>query len=120
VVKPEQVQQWIADLDSDTFAVRAKATAALEKASDSALPALVAALKKSPSLEAHMRLQQLIAKAQNFVLSHEVLRQVRTVEVLEHIGSKEARQLLQVLAQGAPAAYLTEQAKAALQRLNAA
>ncbi len=117
LVKPELVQQWIVDLGSETFAVRSKATAELEKSLDTVLPALVAALKKPPSLEAHLRLEQLIAKANNPALAPNGLRQIRMVEVLEHIGTKEAQQLLHTLAQGAPAAYLTEQAQAALKRL---
>ena len=38
------------------------------------------------------------------------VRVVRTLEVLEHIGTAEARQVLAGLAQGAPAARLTEEA----------
>jgi len=38
------------------------------------------------------------------------------VEVLEYIATSEAQQILKALAQGAPAARLTEEAKAALAR----
>ena len=40
----------------------------------------------------------------------------RAVEVLERIGTIEARQLMQVLAAGAPAARLTQDVRAALAR----
>jgi RNA polymerase sigma factor (sigma-70 family) len=46
------------------------------------------------------------------------LRAVRAVGVLEHIGTPEARQLLQSLAKGEADAWPTKEAKAALERLN--
>ena len=39
-------------------------------------------------------------------------------EVLEHIGDQDARKLLEKLAQGAPAAQLTREAGAAVERLS--
>jgi hypothetical protein len=47
----------------------------------------------------------------------EPLRQLLAVEVLEHIGTAEACELLTKLAGGAPGARLTREAKAALERL---
>jgi len=49
--------------------------------------------------------------------SAETLRQGRAIEVLEHIATPEARQLLQTIAEGAAGAGLTREAKAALERL---
>jgi RNA polymerase sigma factor (sigma-70 family) len=43
--------------------------------------------------------------------------EVPSQEILEHVGTPQARQALQTLAEGAPAAWLTQEAKAALQRL---
>jgi hypothetical protein len=45
------------------------------------------------------------------------MRNLRAVELLELIGSSQARQTLQRLAGGAPGARLTRQAKNALERL---
>jgi hypothetical protein len=45
------------------------------------------------------------------------LRQVRAVELLERIGTPESRKILENLAGGVPAAWLTQEAKAALARL---
>jgi hypothetical protein len=47
----------------------------------------------------------------------EGLRTGRAIEVLEHLGTPEARDVLQELSRGAPAAYVTQEAKAALTRL---
>jgi WD40 repeat protein len=47
----------------------------------------------------------------------EEIRGIRAVEVLEHIGNADARQVLEKLAAGAPEAWLTQEAKASLERL---
>ena len=47
----------------------------------------------------------------------ERLREWRALEVLEQIGTPEARAVLKALAEGAPAARLTQGAKVALERL---
>jgi hypothetical protein len=40
------------------------------------------------------------------------------VEVLEHIGTSDAKQLLEMLATGTEGARLTKEARASLERLN--
>jgi hypothetical protein len=80
-------------------------------------PALRAALQGKPSLELRRRAQQLLDELDTATLSGERLRGVRAVAVLEHIGSAEARKLLDTLASGAPEALRTQEAKAALARL---
>jgi hypothetical protein len=52
------------------------------------------------------------------VLPAEALRAIRAVEVLEQLGTPEARQVLQNLADGAPGHKLTRHAEAALKRLS--
>ena len=47
-----------------------------------------------------------------------MLRTMRAVEILEHIATPAARDLLAEWAKGAPGARLTEEAKASLERLN--
>jgi hypothetical protein len=51
------------------------------------------------------------------VRSAEVLRGLRSVEVLEHVGNAEARRVLAALAGGGPEALVTVEAGAALARL---
>jgi hypothetical protein len=75
------------------------------------------ALANNPSAEARRRLEPLLAKVERQELSSTALRQVRATEVLEHIATPEARDLLKNLAAGATEARLTQEAKAALERL---
>lgn len=111
----ERIRRLIADLDSDQFAVREAARKALEQLGSEAEPALRQALEAQPSAELRKRAESLLA-GPRIVRSPEVVRQIRAVQVLEWIGSQEARCHLQVLADGAPASRLTEEAKASLQR----
>jgi len=105
----------IADIDSDDFTVRQKATEELRKFSDAAAPALRRTLENKPSLEVRRRIQQLLDQSRDW--SAERLRDHRAIQALEHIGTRQAKQALQALAEGAPQAHRTETAKAALQRL---
>jgi WD40 repeat protein len=117
LANPEQVAQWVADLGHDEFAERDQATQELEKLDTLAAPALRKALANQPELEARRRIEALLRKLDGPVSSPELLRGLRTIEVLEHIGTPQARQVVAALAEGAPAARLTKDAKAALERL---
>jgi hypothetical protein len=116
-VEVGRLEQLIAGLDAEDFATRRAAATELEKLSQSAGPALRNALESGPSVEARRRIEQLLAKLDNIGSSPETLRSIRAVEVLEHIAAPEARELLRKLAEGAPEAHLTREAKAALDRL---
>jgi hypothetical protein len=107
----------IADLNSDTFAKRQKAMMELTRLGELAEPALRQALDKAPSPEARQRIMQLLARLETIGASGEPLRQTRAVEALERMGTAEARQLLDKLAAGAPAAILTREAQMTLDRL---
>src|SRR5262249_11604410 len=106
----------IADLDSDRFAVRQKATEELERLEELAAPALRQALEGKPSLEAGRRIRALLERVRT-IPPRESLRGLRAIETLECIGTPDAQQVLKSLAQGTPEARLTQEAKAALQRL---
>jgi hypothetical protein len=67
------------------------------------------------SLERRRRLDALLQRL--VVPSGDRLGELRAVEVLERIGTREAEHLLKKLAKGAPEARLTREAKASLQRL---
>jgi hypothetical protein len=115
----KHLQHWIADLDSDEFAVREKATSELEKLGVAALDAMRKALEGKPAPETRRRLEQLINKQEREErpTSAERLRLGRALEVLERAGTPEAKEALTTLADGAPGARQTLEAKAALQRL---
>jgi hypothetical protein len=109
----------IADLDSDEFGIRQKAVAELEKLDDQPLAAYRKVLESKPPIETRRHLEHLLEKAGSawWDVSGERLRSLRAIEALELAGTKEAREVLTALAAGGPGARLTEQAKAALERL---
>jgi RNA polymerase sigma factor (sigma-70 family) len=115
----KRMARLIADLDSDDFATRQKATEELEKLGELALPAYRKARDGKPSLETRRRLEDLQRKAHAawWEVSGERLRSLRAIEALELAGTPEAREVLATLAAGAEGARLTEEAKAALKRL---
>jgi RNA polymerase sigma factor (sigma-70 family) len=108
----ERITQWIADLDSSEFAVREKAMRELEQHGEAVEGALRKVLEDRPSLEVRQRIKLLLDKLRGT----DRLRALRAVEVLEHLGTAEARRLLEALAQGAAEARLTQEAKASLRR----
>jgi RNA polymerase sigma factor (sigma-70 family) len=114
----ERIAWLIRDLDSERFEVRAQAEAELEKLEELAEAPLRQFLhKESASLEVRRRIEGLLKRLEGPVTSPETLRRLRAVELLEHIGSGDARRVLQTLAGGAPEGRLTREAKAALARL---
>ncbi len=115
---PQRLRLLLADLESDTFAVREKAQTALEKLGDLAEPALRQALAGKPTLEVRRRVQALLERLHGPVTRPEMLRSLRAVAVLEDIATPPARRLLEELAKGASEARLTREAKASLRRLD--
>jgi hypothetical protein len=110
----------LADLDSDDYTVRQKATKTLAQTlkrgdRDTEL-ALGELLQSKPPLEVHLRAARLLSQAAAITYSSEELRQIRAIAILERIASKDARALLKRLAAGGVSVQ-TQQARAALQRL---
>jgi hypothetical protein len=117
LVTDERIRKPIDDLESDTFDVREKATKALADFGRVAAPAMREALRNKPPLETRKRLEDLLQRIEKKALLTEELRQMRAIDVLERQGTAEARELLQTLAAGAPGAFMTTEAQAALKRL---
>jgi hypothetical protein len=113
----KRIARLIKELDADDFDTREKASAELEKVGESAALALRKALEGTPSAEVRGRITRLLDSFGGKVVSADVVRRERALEVLEHMGGAEARALLEELAKGAPEAALTREAKAALARL---
>jgi RNA polymerase sigma factor (sigma-70 family) len=110
------IARLIVDLDSDRFAVRERASEGLARLGETARPALQRALAGKPAPEARRRLEDLLRKLPREEESPEKLRLPRVVEVLEHIGTREARRLLKDLA-GGEEPRLAHEARASLERL---
>jgi WD40 repeat protein len=113
----QRIARLIGDLDGESFAVREKARMELEKLGESAEPALRNVLAKKPTLEVRLRAERLLERLQGNILSEESLQALRAIELLERIGTPEARQVLEGLAKGEAGAQLTEEAQASLERL---
>jgi WD40 repeat protein len=116
-VDGKKIAWLVADLDSDDFAAREAATRRLADEGERAEAALRKALEGSPSPELHRRAGRLLKDLKDGS-SPEQLRAVRATAVLEYADSPEARRLLEALAGGAEDARLTQEAKAALARLD--
>jgi WD40 repeat protein len=112
-----RIDKLIADLDSDKFAVRQQAADELEKLGELAVPGLEKVLETKPSLNLRQRVDELLGKVTTFQVPTDVLHSLRAVEVLERIGTPEAKQVVEALAKGAPGARLTQDARRTLQRL---
>lgn len=119
----KRIEQVIAHLDSGDFSTREKATKELESLGIAALPLLAKKLQdKDLPLEMSNRLQRLVGNLEVRELSADELRGIRAVEVLQGIGSREARAVLDELSRGADGVRLTIDARRALSllsRLNA-
>jgi WD40 repeat protein len=117
-IDQKQLAQMIADLDSNKFDARQKATEDLEKLGEQAELALKKVLEGQPALETRQRVERLLERlVTNAAPPAEIVRGTRAVWVLEKIGTPEAREVLQNLAKGAPGDKLTRDAEVALKRL---
>lgn len=114
----EQFDRLVARLDHEDFAEREEASRRLAVFGAAARGALERALTKAPSAEQKHRCEELLAKMDG-PPAPETLRSLRAVEALESIGTAEARRIVQKLAEGAPGAMETVDARAALKRLDA-
>ncbi len=116
---PARVVRWIADLDSDDFETRERASASL-RWFDEAIGARrsLRCLAGRPSPEARRRIEELLAwvhRARAGVHPPDA-RVVRAIEVLEDAATPQAREVLAGLADG-PEMSLTREAKTALERM---
>jgi hypothetical protein len=118
-VKPsdDHWKTWLADLASPVFKKREAAQQAIARAGELVEPALRRALESVRDPEVRRRLTDLRDRIPHPETRPEQLRDLRAIEVLEHIQGAEARSLLRELTKGTPEARLTQEAKASLERL---
>jgi hypothetical protein len=107
------------DLGSSNFQVRQRAVKALERAGEQAADLVRRAQAQSPNVEHRRHLTNLLDRLDGPLHRPEHLQAMRGVELLESIGTPEARAVLVSLSQGAPRAWLTRWAREALRRLDA-
>jgi hypothetical protein len=112
---PQRIQQLLIDLGADRFAVREAATRELERQGERAEAVLRQALTGKLAPEVRRRLEAILNGFPGQP-TPETLRQLRAIQALEHMASSDARDLLKVLARGAPGAWETQEATAALER----
>jgi WD40 repeat protein len=110
------VGKFIAQLDDPSYAVREKATRQLASLGPAAEDALARKLQVGVPLEMSRRIEQLLRTIRAVAPTPGQLQLIRVVEVAERIGTAEARELLRELAAGATGAWLTNQAREALDR----
>jgi WD40 repeat protein len=113
----ERIAQLITDLEAEQFADRQRAARGLEKLSELAEPALRKVLEGQPSPEVQRQTERLLSKFKEFVPAGEVLRGLRAIEVLERIGTADARRQLERLAGEAPSQRMRNEARMAVGRL---
>lgn len=116
-IEEARLARLIAELDSDQFKVREQAGKELSGLREMAEPALRKAQPSARSAEGRRRLRELLDQIERRTLTANQLQILRAAEVLEHIGTADGRRVLGTLARGAPESRLTQEAKAALQRL---
>jgi WD40 repeat protein len=112
---PKRLRQLLDRLDSDQFAEREAASRELAVGAETVEPELRSELTRSPSAEKRRRLQALLDGLAPGVSAEDV-RRARAVVVLQWAKTPDARRLLEELARGAPGAWLSREATAALER----
>jgi WD40 repeat protein len=114
----EEIPRLLDDLDHELFARRQAACRRLRALDRAAEPQLRAALRKPASLETRKRISDLLECLDS--VPAETLRTLRGVAVLEAIGLPAASETLRRLASGHADAVVTQEARAALERLERA
>jgi WD40 repeat protein len=114
-VDAKVIAKLIEELGSSRFADREKAVQELQRLDRHAVEALKKAAQGPVDLETKRRVIALLARQQG-LLSGDALRIRRMIEVVEGIGTPEAKQLLEFWGQGASGGRLTQEARQALNR----
>jgi hypothetical protein len=109
-----KIRQWISEIDNAKFPVRDAATKALEDAGHQVRDPIQKALEGEVTLETRRRLEYVLNKLEAIPVA---VQTARAIQVLELIGSPDARGVLEAMGRGAPGARITEEATAALIRL---
>jgi WD40 repeat protein len=115
---PGRLEELVKDLSNPVFETRQRAHEELERVGEVASPALKKVLSDRSPLDLRVRVEQLLADAATYQAPPDVLRALRALEVLEHIGTPEAREVVESMTKGAPGAWLTREAQATAARMD--
>jgi hypothetical protein len=107
--------RFIEELESPEFKTRERANRELERLGHLAQPFLERAMAKDPLPETKKRAEELLDKLKGTAAAYE-LRQMRIIDVLEHINTPSARELLQQITDGKYDPAFADEAKQALRR----
>jgi hypothetical protein len=119
MLEGKHLDQLLSDLENDDFAQRQRAADELARLGALAAPALKKALTTQTALDTRKRIEQILERlTPGQTPAADTLRELRAIEALGRLGSKDSRALLEALAKGAPEAPLTLDARAALERLS--
>jgi WD40 repeat protein len=115
----QQIDRYIRDLDANSFDARKTATEELTKMEDVPEAKLRNVLAGKPALEIRRRVEEILKEIERGKLepTGRHLQSLRAVEVLEHIGTPEAKSILDRLTKGTSGLGLTEDAKSSLKRI---
>ena len=111
----KEAPRLIEELESPEFKTRERATRVLDQLSHAARPFLERAMAKDPPAETKKRIGDLLDKLRDTAGGYE-LRQMQIIDVLEHVNTPSARELLQQIADGKYDPAYADEAKRALRR----
>jgi WD40 repeat protein len=119
-VDEKRIRQAVRELDHEEIAVREKAAQALLEMGEIASIAIARAMHGTDSAEVKTRCETIFeAIDRPFpVTGSELLRRWRAIQVLERIGSPEAREVLDMLAKESTSLRERREAQAAIDRLD--
>ncbi len=115
-VDEQRVAHLVVALESDSFRERQQATKELTELRDLAGPLLRKVLDTKPSPEVERRILGILKQFEVPTVGTDLLRALRSIEILEAIGASDAQQVLEMLAKGIPDALVTREAQAAIGR----
>lgn len=118
IIDPALTRRRLEHLDSPRYYEREQATTELGKQVDVLEPELRRLLTEHPPPEVERRLIRLLEGGGRSVLPPKILRWLRAVELLEWIGTSEAKTLLSTLGEGVVETLLAAEARSALKRLH--
>jgi WD40 repeat protein len=114
-----RIQSWLVDLDSPRYAVRERAHRELLSHFDQTENELRKCLTESISVEKRNRINRIIDASFAAIPEPDQLRDLRAIEVLEQIGTPEAREVLQSIAKSDVPTRISRDAAESLKRLEA-